>query len=102
MKNINFNIIKKENIKKLKLKKKTKIKCKRCEFGNFLISFPALFNFLNETSLRIEKNKRVGSDGIAPSQTLPLSSLVVYIFSFSSCWAMIEFFLFLWKMIFSE
>ena len=60
MKNINFNIIKiKKQIKNKNLNIKTKIKCKQGEFENFLI--PTLFNFLNETSLGIEKNKRAGS-----------------------------------------
>ena len=73
MKNINFNIIKsKKTNKKIKLKNKNKIKCKRGEFENFPISVPPCLNFLNETSLGIEKNKRVGSGWDRPVPNPPV------------------------------
>ena len=50
----------------------------------------------------LKKINEADRDGTALSQTLPLSFLVVCIASPSSSWTMIEFFLFLWKMTFSE
>ena len=40
--------------------------------------------------------------GLTGNQRTPGFWGVTYIASFSSCWTMIEFFLFLWKMTFSE
>ena len=88
MKYINFNIIK-NKYKKIK----TKTKCKRARVWEF--SHPRQlvpFNFLNEISLRIEKNKRakVGM-GPPPSESTPLTSLVISVASSPLCWVMVKF-----------
>ena len=59
MKYINFNIIKKVNIKK-KIKKKQKSNVNETGLGIFPF-YLIPFNFLNEIGLRIKKNKRAES-----------------------------------------